>query len=98
MQKIGKIKMVNLLKRLTLLIIKYQEIFKLMIKSLSISNFVLIDDLTIKFNDGFSVITGETGSGKSILFNALNLLLGDRADYSLIGYNADKALLKVYFK
>ncbi|MAO33062.1 MAG: hypothetical protein CL824_06095 [Crocinitomicaceae bacterium] len=69
-----------------------------MIKSLSISNFVLIDDLTIKFNDGFSVITGETGSGKSILFNALNLLLGDRADYSLIGYNADKAIVEGLFQ
>ena len=69
-----------------------------MIKSLSISNFVLIDDLTIKFNDGFSVITGETGSGKSILFNALNLLLGDRADYSLIGYNADKAIVEGVFQ
>ena len=69
-----------------------------MIKSLSISNFVLIDDLTIKFNDGFSVITGETGSGKSILFNALNLLLGERADYSLVGYNADKAIVEGVFK
>ena len=69
-----------------------------MIKSLSISNFVLIDDLTIKFNDGFSVITGETGSGKSILFNALNLLLGDRADFSLIGYNADKAIVEGVFQ
>ena len=56
-----------------------------MINSLSIENFVFIDKLLINFNDGFTVITGETGSGKSILLNSLDLVLGKRADFSVIG-------------
>ena len=50
-----------------------------MITSLSIENFALIEKLSVKFNDGFSVITGETGAGKSILLGALGLVLGKRA-------------------
>ena len=51
-----------------------------MLKSLHIRNFVLIDNLDIDFREGFSVMTGETGAGKSIIIGALNLLLGSRAD------------------
>ena len=51
-----------------------------MLKSLFIRNFVLIDSLDIKFDKGFSVITGETGAGKSIILGALSLVLGQRAD------------------
>ena len=56
-----------------------------MLKSLSIDNFALIDKASIDFTAGFTVITGETGSGKSILLNALNLILGERANFSVIG-------------
>lgn len=62
-----------------------------MIRSLRIENFALIDALSIDFTSGFTVITGETGSGKSILLNALNLILGDRANFSVIGTRGDKA-------
>ena len=51
-----------------------------MLKSLHISNYALIDTLDITFQSGFSVITGETGAGKSIILGALGLLLGQRAD------------------
>ena len=53
-----------------------------MIVSLSIENFALIEKLSVRFSDGFSVITGETGAGKSILLGALGLVLGKRADLS----------------
>ncbi|OFZ56094.1 MAG: hypothetical protein A3D92_06595 [Bacteroidetes bacterium RIFCSPHIGHO2_02_FULL_44_7] len=62
-----------------------------MIRSLRIENFALIDSLAINFNSGFTVITGETGSGKSILLNALNLILGERANFNVIGPRSDKA-------
>lgn len=52
-----------------------------MLKSLFIRNFVLIDSLDIKFDKGFSVITGETGAGKSIILGALSLVLGQRAGW-----------------
>ena len=52
-----------------------------MISSLRIENFALIDEVTIRFNSGFTVITGETGSGKSILLNAISLILGEREDF-----------------
>ncbi len=65
-----------------------------MLKSLSIDNFALIDKSLINFNPGFTVITGETGSGKSILLNALNLILGERADFGVIGPRKDKAIVE----
>jgi len=65
-----------------------------MIRSLSIENFALIDSVTIDFNSGFTVITGETGSGKSILLNALNLILGERANFSVIGNRGDKSTVE----
>ncbi|HBS86558.1 MAG: DNA repair protein RecN [Bacteroidetes bacterium GWF2_38_335] len=55
-----------------------------MIKSLKIQNFILIDNLEINFHEGFSTITGETGAGKSIILGAVSLMLGNRADASLI--------------
>ena len=51
-----------------------------MLNSLYIQNYVLIDNLDIRFDQGFSVITGETGAGKSIILGALSLVLGQRAD------------------
>ncbi len=65
-----------------------------MISSLKIENFALIDEVTIRFDKGFTVITGETGSGKSILLNALNLILGERANYSVIAKHSDKSIVE----
>ncbi|MES2799173.1 MAG: AAA family ATPase [Bacteroidota bacterium] len=65
-----------------------------MISTLKITNFALIAQLELRLNSGFSVITGETGSGKSILLGALELLLGERADFSLIGSQGDKAIVE----
>ena len=55
-----------------------------MLRQLYIKNFTLIDELDISFKGGFSVITGETGAGKSIILGALGLLLGQRADTKAI--------------
>ena len=55
-----------------------------MLKHLYIKNFTLIDQLDIDFHPGFSVITGETGAGKSIILGAIGLLLGNRADSKLV--------------
>ncbi len=65
-----------------------------MITSLRIENFALIDRTEINFKQGFTVITGETGSGKSILLNALNLILGERANFSVIGNRKDKSIVE----
>lgn len=69
-----------------------------MLHKLSINNFALIDHLQINFEDGFSVITGETGSGKSILLGALGLILGDRADYSSIRTKDKKCIIEGVFR
>ncbi len=68
-----------------------------MLKSLFIQNFVLIDSLDICFNPGFSVITGETGAGKSIILGALSLVLGQRADGKSIKQGADKCVIEAIF-
>lgn len=68
-----------------------------MLKSLFIQNFVLIDNLQIQFEDGFSVITGETGAGKSIILGALGLVLGQRADSKSIQANAEKCIIEATF-
>lgn len=65
-----------------------------MLTRLRIDNFALIDQATIDFNGGFTVITGETGSGKSILLNALNLILGERANFGGIGTRKDKSIVE----
>ena len=68
-----------------------------MLQLLRISNFALIDEVQINFNEGYTIITGETGSGKSILLNALNLILGERADFSVIGTKNSKASVEAEF-
>jgi DNA repair protein RecN (Recombination protein N) len=68
-----------------------------MLTHLSIRNFALIDHADIDFTKGFSVITGETGSGKSILLGALNLILGERADFSVIRDTSQKTLVEAQF-
>lgn len=68
-----------------------------MLKQLYISNFTLIDTLDIKFNPGFSVITGETGAGKSIILGAIGLLLGQRADTKAIKTGSSKCVIEAHF-
>jgi len=68
-----------------------------MLHQLHISNFALIDETKITLNNGYTVITGETGSGKSILLNALNLILGERADFAVIGPKSNKAIVEAEF-
>ena len=68
-----------------------------MIKQLYIQNFTLIDELNIDFHSGFSVITGETGAGKSIILGAIGLLLGNRADMKQIKAGADKCVVEAHF-
>ena len=55
-----------------------------MIEKILIKNYLLLKDIEINFGGGFNILTGETGAGKSILINEISLLLGERADYSII--------------
>ena len=68
-----------------------------MLKQLFIKNYALIDHLDIKLYPGFSVITGETGAGKSIILGAIGLLLGQRADSKSIKAGADKCVIEAHF-
>ena len=69
-----------------------------MLTSLSIKNYALIDNLQVSFNDGFSIITGETGAGKSILLGGLSLILGKRADLSSLKDTTQKCIIEAVFK
>ena len=68
-----------------------------MLKQLYIKNFTLIDELDIQLFPGFSVITGETGAGKSIILGALSLLLGQRADSRSIKSGSDRCIIEAHF-
>ncbi len=68
-----------------------------MLTNLTINNYALIDALEIKFGSGFSVITGETGAGKSILLGAMSLLLGKRADSSVLKEKSKKCTIEGFF-
>lgn len=68
-----------------------------MLQHLYIRNYALIKELNIDFGDGFSVITGETGAGKSILLGAINLLLGQRADMKALQDSAEKCVIEATF-
>jgi DNA repair protein RecN (Recombination protein N) len=68
-----------------------------MLKELSIRNFAIIDDLQIGFTDGLTILSGETGAGKSIILNAVNLLLGSRASADLVRTGAKTAELEAIF-
>ncbi|WP_107037678.1 DNA repair protein RecN [Brumimicrobium mesophilum] len=69
-----------------------------MLNRLSVKNFALIENAQIELESGFTVITGETGSGKSILLGALKLILGERADYSVIRDVEKKTIVEAVFK
>src|SRR5690348_16804770 len=68
-----------------------------MLRQLTIRNLAVIEQLTLDFDSGFSVLTGETGAGKSILIDALGLLLGDRADAALVRTVAAQAEVSAEF-
>lgn len=68
-----------------------------MLQSLSIKNFALIEDIKVRFSEGFLVITGETGAGKSILLDALSLVLGKRADLNSLKNKEEKCVIEALF-
>lgn len=68
-----------------------------MIRNLSVRNYILIEKLDIEFNSGFSVITGETGSGKSMVIGAISLLLGKRADTDVLLFKDKKCVIEATF-
>ncbi len=68
-----------------------------MLKQLYIKNFTLINELDIELHPGFSVITGETGAGKSIILGAIGLLLGQRADSKTVKQGTDKCIIEAHF-
>ena len=67
-----------------------------MLTQLHISNFALIDELEIEFGPGFTVLTGQTGAGKSIIIGALHMILGERADTEMIRHGASKAVVEAW--
>ena len=68
-----------------------------MLNQLSVRNVAVIDKLDINLHDGVSVLTGETGAGKSIIIDSINMILGDRANKELVRYGTDKAVVQAVF-
>lgn len=68
-----------------------------MIKNLGIQNYALIERLNVDFNSGLNIITGETGAGKSIIIDALSLVLGERADTDVVRRGSEKAIVEAVF-
>ena len=64
-----------------------------MLKNLNVKNFAIIEDINISFRNGLTVLTGETGAGKSLIIDSINLLLGDRANSEMIRNGEDKATI-----
>ncbi len=69
-----------------------------MLTRLVISNYALIDELSVSFGTGFNIVTGETGAGKSILLGALSLILGARAESSTLRDPSRKCIVEGYFE
>ncbi|HQR84341.1 MAG TPA: AAA family ATPase, partial [Polynucleobacter sp.] len=69
-----------------------------MLQTLSLRDFVIVDQLELDFSSGFTVLTGETGAGKSILLDALGLVLGERADGSQIREGSNRAEISALFR
>ena len=68
-----------------------------MLQHLHLKNFIIVKSLDLDVRQGFTVLTGETGAGKSILLDALGLLLGDRTDSGVVAQGADKAEISAAF-
>ena len=68
-----------------------------MLLSLSVKNFAIIDNIQIDFKDGMTAFTGETGAGKSLIIDAIGLLLGDRASLELVRFGETKATIEGVF-
>lgn len=68
-----------------------------MLKELQVKNFAIIDDVKIIFGSGLNILSGETGAGKTLIIEAINLLIGERADSELIRENREKLLVQGYF-
>src|SRR5690606_19670394 len=69
-----------------------------MLSLIRVKNYAIVDEVELEFGPGLSVVTGETGAGKSILIDALGLALGDRADASAVRHGADRAEISVLFE
>ncbi len=69
-----------------------------MLRKLAILNYAIIDKIDIDFSNNLNVITGETGAGKSILVGALSLILGERADTTVLQNREKKCVVEGYFK
>ena len=69
-----------------------------MIKSIHVKNYILIEDLTVDFNNGLNVITGETGAGKSILINAIDIAFGAKPAKDVVKKGAEKALIELFIE
>jgi len=68
-----------------------------MLKELQVKNFAIIDDAVVKFEKGLNILTGETGAGKTLIIEAINLLIGERAESTLIRENEEKLIVQGYF-
>ena len=68
-----------------------------MLKTIEIKNYLLIESIKVDFDNNFNIITGETGSGKSILIGALNLLAGSRVDHKVVGTSNKKCIIEAIF-
>ena len=68
-----------------------------MLQELRIKNFAIIDELNLSFSKGFNILTGETGAGKSIILNAVHLLLGDKATEEWIRSSEEEASVEALF-
>ena len=68
-----------------------------MLLELSIRNFALIEKLNIPFEHGLNILTGETGAGKSIIIDAINMVIGERADKAYIRTGSDRAFIQAVF-
>ena len=68
-----------------------------MLKELQVKNFAIIDDISVKFGTGLNILTGETGAGKTLIIEAINMLSGERADSALIRDGQEKLTVQGYF-
>lgn len=68
-----------------------------MLLEISIKNFAIIEEISLNFETGMTVLTGETGAGKSIIIDAMNMMLGSRASVEVIRHGANKAEIEGFF-